>query len=227
MTTPTPSDLGAVSRISSIFMVAGGVLTLIGGATHGDLPEGSGEAALMFLADHPAYALVHFVSIFGAVLWALGLNGWHPTRRKGTARWLARAGGHTALIGAAVLAVQFSLDGAGAQSLASLWLEPEASVAQIERIAEMAPELLVGVALTWVMFLYGLPLMLVGASFLIDQQRLLGWIGMLIGGFALVGGFALAVGADILPDAMVFGGSIIAASIWMIASGIHSFAAVP
>lgn len=73
-------------------MVAGGALALIGGATHGDLPEGSGDAALRFLADHPAYALVHFVSILGAVLWVLGMNGWQATRTKATARWLAPLG---------------------------------------------------------------------------------------------------------------------------------------
>lgn len=203
-------------------MVGGGVLALIGGATHGDLPEGSGDAALRFLADHPAYALVHFVSIFGAVLWVLGLNGWYATRTKASARWLARAGGHASLIGAGVLAVQFSLDGSGAQTLAALWTDSGASDAGLETVAELAPELLVGVALTWVMLLYGLPLILVGVSLLIDKRRVLGWSGLLIGGFAFVGGFTLAIDPDILPDALVFGGSIISASIWVIATGIHT-----
>jgi hypothetical protein len=223
MTEPhLPSELRAVSRLSSIFMVAGGALALIGGATHGDLPDSSGDAALRFLADHPAYALVHFLSIFGAVLWVLGINGWQATRRKATARWLARAGGHTALIGAAVLAVQFSLDGSGAQTLTAMWTESGASETGLETIAELAPGLLVGVALTWVMLLYGLPLILVGTSLLIDQRRVLGWAGLLIGGFAFVGGFALAIGAETLPDAVVFGGSIISGSIWVIATGIHT-----
>lgn len=54
-----------ISGPADRLIVIGATLALVGGATHGDLPEGSGAAALQFVADHPAYALVHFVSILG------------------------------------------------------------------------------------------------------------------------------------------------------------------
>jgi hypothetical protein len=144
---------GHMTRIGPILLILAGAAALIGGATHGDLPEHSGARALQFVADHPAYALVHLISILGAVLWALGLTGWRVDGSTDTSRWLAAAAGRVALIGAAVLAVQFSLDGIGMEALVALWSEPGSSTEVFEAVAEIAPEALIGTALTWVVLL--------------------------------------------------------------------------
>jgi hypothetical protein len=214
-------------RIRSILLIVGGVAGLIGGATHGDLPEDSGAAALQFVTDHPAYALVHLVSILGAVLWALGLAGGPAYPSTHTGDWLARAAGHVALIGAAVLAVQFSLDGIGMEAMAALWSEPDAPKGVFEAIAEIAPEALVGTALTWVVLLYGLTPILAGSSLILATRSTIGWTGLLLGTFSLVGGLALALRVEILPDWVVFAGSTIGVNLWIIALGVLVLRRVP
>ena len=168
-------------RIAPIFLIVGGAAGLIGGATHGDLPQDSGSAAIQFVADHPAYAMVHLISILGAVLWALGLTRWRVHQSTAVSQWLAGAAGHVALIGAAVLAVQFSLDGIGMEALAALWSEPNASKGVLEAIAEIAPEVLVGTARTWVVLLYGLPPILAGSSLILTTHATIGWSGLVLG----------------------------------------------
>jgi hypothetical protein len=210
----------ATMRIGPIFLIVGGAAGLIGGATHGDLPEDSGAAALQFVADHPAYAMVHLISILGAVLWALGLTGWRVNRSMEASQWLARAAGHVALIGAAVLAVQFSLDGIGMEALAALWSEPRASKGVFEAIAQIAPEALVGTALTWVVLLYGLTPILAGSSLILANHSTVGWSGLVIGAFSLVGGLLLALRVEIMPDWLVFAGSTIGGNLWIIALGV-------
>ena len=211
---------GSPVRIRPIFLIVGGAAGLIGGATHGDLPEGSGAAALQFVADHPGYALVHLVSILGAVLWTLGLSGWRA--KLGASQWLAGAAGRVALIGAAVLAVQFSLDGIGMEALAALWSAPGSSRGVFEAIAAIAPEALVGTALVWVMLLYGLTPILAGSSLILEHQVILGWSGLVLGTFSLVGGLSLAIGLGGVPDWLVFAGSTIGVNLWIIALGIDT-----
>jgi hypothetical protein len=73
---------------------------------------------LRFVADRPSYALVHFGSIIGVVLWTVGLRSssalFDDTRARLVAQWASTV----ATIGAGVLAVQFSLDGFGLPAMA-------------------------------------------------------------------------------------------------------------
>jgi|GEM_PF-5665643 len=220
------SEDAVQARASSALLISGGIAALVGGATHGDLPEGSGALALQFVADHPAYALVHFVSIFGGVLWAVGLASCHVLRASVFARWLTRAGGHVALIGAAVLAVQFSLDGVGVEALAARWSTPGADQGMLETVASLAPDVLIGVALTWVMLLYGLAPLLAGWALLVDRHAILGWAGVTLGVFATLGTLSRVLGFTMVPDWLVFAGSVMGGSIWAIALGVYGLIGV-
>lgn len=206
-------DRWRLSSPAARLIVVGAALGLVGGATHGDLPEGSGAAALQFVADHPAYALVHFVSILGAILWATGLAELARTDDY----WAGRAAGRIALVGAAVLAVQFSLDGVGLEAMARHWASPGADTALFERMAEIAPDILVGTAFTWVMILYGLPPVLVGWSLITTGRHVLGWIGIVVGTLSFTGALLLALGASFILDAIVFAGATIGVNLWLIA----------
>lgn len=198
-------------------IVSGAALALVGGATHGDLPEGSGASALQFVADHPAYALVHFVSILGAAGWVAGVT----LRARDQGHWAATGGAVAATIGAAVLAVQFSLDGVGLEALARLWSTSPADRAMVETIAEVAPDVFIGLALTWVMVLYGLAPALLGWALLGQGRRTLGLTGTVLGVFTLAGALALALGAAFIPDAVVFGGATIGANLWLVATTVQ------
>jgi hypothetical protein len=216
-----------VAQVGPVFLIVGGAAGLIGGATHGDLPEDSGAAALQFVADHPAYALVHIVSILGAVLWSIGLAGRCVDRATPTGRWPAAAAGHAALAGAAVMAVQFSIDGIGMTALAALWSEPGASRETFEAIAEIAPAALVGTALTWVVILYGLAPILAGSSLVLTARPVLGWTAVALGAFSVVGGLTLALRVNLLPDWLVFAGATIGVNLWIICLGAAQLRGAP
>jgi hypothetical protein len=208
------------TRIAPLFLIAGGAAGLVAGASHGDLPEGSGSAALQFVDTHPAYALVHLVSILGAVLWAVGLAGWGMDRSSPASRWLAEAAGRVALIGASVMAVQFSLDGTGLEALAALWAEPGGANGVYETTTQIGAEVMVGTALTWVVLLYGLVPLLAGSSLILTARHTLGWTGVVLGAFSLSGGTTLALRVYVLPDWLVFAGATIGVNLWILMLGV-------
>lgn len=135
--------------------------------------------------------------------------------------WAATGGAVAAAIRAAVLAVQFSLDDVGLVALARLGSTAPADQAMVETIAEVAPDVLVGMALTWVMMLYGRAPALLGWSMLRQGRRALGLTGTILGVSALTGALALALGATFILDAVVFGGATIGVNLWLIATTIQ------
>lgn len=110
--TAHPREMRSTLHTTSALII-GGARSRWRWAVHRDLPEGSGEAALRFVADHPSYALIHFGSIIGAVLWTMGLRRYPAVLDDVRARLVAQWASTVATIGAGVLAVQFSLDGYG------------------------------------------------------------------------------------------------------------------
>ncbi|MEU8245138.1 hypothetical protein [Nonomuraea sp. NPDC048916] len=125
------------------------------------------------------------------------------------------------------MAVQFSLDGIGMEALAALWSEPGSTKDVFEAIAEIAPEALIGTALTWVALLYGITPILAGSSLVLAGRAPLGWSGLLLGVFSLAGGLLLALRVEIVPDWLVFAGSIIGVNLWIVILGVYLLRTVP
>jgi hypothetical protein len=163
---------------------------------------------------------VHVVSILGALSWAIGLTGWRPGNSTATGTWLASAAGRVALVGVAVLAVQFSLDGIGMEALVALWSRPDSPTGVFEAIAAIAPEALVGTALIWLVLLYGLTPILAGSSIVLGRRPILGWTGIALGSYSAGGGLILALGIGVVPDWLVFAGATIGVNLWVVALGV-------
>lgn len=205
-------------RMTTSLVFAGAALNLAMGAAHGDLPENSGEAALAFVVAHPAYALIHFGSVVGATLWALGLGGYPRLLNDPRARVVGGWAANAALIGAAVLAVQFSLDGFGLPAMANRFVAADpATRAALGDIAMMSADVMIGLALLWVILLYGLTIVLVATSALLErrQPRLLSWSGVIIGVWTGTGALAVALGAEVIPDWLAFVSAIVGGNLWL------------
>ena len=189
------------------------------GAAHGDLPEGSGEAALRFVAGRRIYAAVHFGSIVGAVLWVLGLRGYpqllHDARPRLVAQWASAA----ATVGAGVLAVQFSLDGFGLPAIAGHFTAADPVVREtLAQAVEITTDALIGLALMWVILLYGVAIVLLAASSLLDpsQDRWVGAVGMVVGAWTGAAALAAALGVAVIPDWLAFVSGIVGGNLWLI-----------
>ena len=76
-------------RIGAVCVIIGSVAVVAFRTAHGDLPTGTGEDTLVYVASHPIYPLVHLGDWLGVLLWAGGLS-----------RSQARL--HTALLGQSV-----------------------------------------------------------------------------------------------------------------------------
>ena len=199
-----------------MLVATGATLVLAAGAAHGDLPERSGEAALRFVASHDAYALVHVVSILGGMLWAVGLRGYPRLLDDPRARVVARWASGSALVGASVLAVQFSLDGFGLPAVADRFAGADpVTQAMLGDVTEITADALVGLALLWVIVLYGVTICLLAAADLLASNGA-PWIavaGLAVGAWTAGG----ALGGTVVPDWLAFVSAIVAGDIWLIA----------
>ncbi len=210
----------ATAGMTTILVAIGATLVLAAGAAHGDLPERSGEAALRFVASHDAYALVHVVSILGGVLWAVGLRGYPQLLDDPRARVVASWASGSALVGAGVLAVQFSLDGFGLPVMADRFTGADpATQAMLGEVTEIGADALVGLALLWVIVLYGVTICLLAAADLLEPSRAR-WIavaGSAVGAWIAGAALSVALGGTVVPDWLAFVSAIVGGDIWLIA----------
>lgn len=217
-----PSELRGTARATSALIIGGAALALVMGAAHGDLPEGSGEAALRFVADHRAYGLVHFGSIIGAVVWVLGLRGYPPLLDDMWARLVAQWASTVATVGAGVLAVQFSLDGFGLPAIAVRFNAADAATQEtLADVAEITADATVGLALMWVIVLYGLAIALLAGSTLLDPSgnRWVGATGLAMGTWTGAASLTVALGVSLIPDWLAFVSGVVGGNLWLIAWG--------
>lgn len=210
-------------KVGAVAIGLGGVAVLGFGAAHGVLPEGSGQAVLRYVADHPHYAGVHLGSILGVVLWTAGAAMVPSAVTCPRASSFARLGSTVTIIGACVFVVQFAVDGFGHHVLATSWAnaspDEQGSVA---RVVELLEVLQLGPAFAWTALLWGLPLILFGLALAFDERYpdWLAWPGMLWG----AGVFAVAIirflQFTLLPDGLVFAAATLGAALWGLALGI-------
>lgn len=202
-----------------MLVATGATLVLAAGAAHGDLPESSGGAALRFVASHATYALVHVVSILGGVLWAVGLRGYPQLLVDPRARVVASWASGSALVGASVLAVQFSLDGFGLPALADRYAGAvPATQAMLGDVAEITADALVGLALLWVILLYGVTICLLAAADLLASSgaRWIAVAGLAVGAWTAGAALSVALGGTVVPDWLAFVSAIVAGDVWLI-----------
>jgi hypothetical protein len=204
--------------------VAAGALAVLGfRLAHGDAPAYDAEAQLRYVADHWGYAVVHLGTVLGVLVWAAGVVALVGTLTDPSARLLGRVGAAAVLVGAAVFAVDFTVDGVAGQDLARAWAAaPPLVQAELVLAARTALTMLRGTSLVAIVVLWGLPLMLLGRALALEgYPAWLGWSGAVIGALTLLGATALLLQPELFPGVLVYGllASVVV-QLWSVGLGV-------
>lgn len=184
-------------KVSGACAVVGGAGFLAVGVAHGDLPDEDVAAALRYVADHSHWYATHLVGIVCVLLWVGAFVGLaHSLRGTAAFAWgrLATVGMG---IGAAIFAVDYTIDGYAFKRLADQW----ASVSGVEaerklQVADAVFAVLYGTVTASATWTLGLPFLLIGLAVASagGYPRWLGWIVAITGGGSVVGGVVTYLG---------------------------------
>jgi hypothetical protein len=194
-------------RFGAICLIVGSLVVAGFRLAHGDIPAADPEAALRFIAAHPAYAGIHLGTILGVLVWVGGVIAIWSTLASPLGRLLGRLGGASVLVGAAIFIVDFTIDGVAGQDLAMAWAAATpAAQADLVRAAHTALTMLRGPSLVAIVLLWGLPLLLFGSAVLLEgYPAWLGWSGLAVGAVTILAALMLLLQPDVFPGVLVYG----------------------
>ncbi|MDP9366431.1 MAG: DUF4386 family protein [Chloroflexota bacterium] len=218
----SPKREPALLRIGAACAILGTVANVVTSAAHGDLPNSSTQAGLGFVAARDSWSLVHLGTIVGVLLWVGALVALAGSVDHEPGRSLARLATASAVVGAAVHVVFFSIDGVALKGAADAWAAaPPSERAGPLQTAEAVLLLQRSQFHSAIAFFLGLPFVLFGLAVVFDRTypAWIGWIGVVAGAGALVTGTTRFVGLDLVPDELLFGGFGLPLGLWMIATG--------
>jgi hypothetical protein len=210
-------------RIGAVCLVVGSVLVLIFRTLHGDLPADKGGAAsLSYVASYPIYRAMHLGDVLGFLIFAGGLFMLSDSLAHRVARAVGRLGAVSVLVGAAIHATEFSIDGYALTTLAQAWAAAGPSQRpNLEMSADVALALLGGPATLSLAVVWGSTLILYGLAVKQEGYSLwLGWTGMILGIVIFIMAITQFLIPNIYPGALLFGGGAYAAHLWSICLGI-------
>jgi len=211
-------------RISALCVIVGSAAVFAFRAAHGDPPGDMPEEALRVIASYPNYAGVHLGAILGVVIWVIGLRGLSGTLTGRVAYALGWLGAASALMGAAIFIVDFSIDGAGGQALADRWAATvsPSERADLVRAADTVLTALRGTSLVAIAILWGLPLVLFGLAVAWEDYypHWLGWTGMVVGAATFAAAIAQYLQPDIIQGVLIYGLLVSIVQLWSIGLGV-------
>lgn len=88
----------------------------------------------------------------------------------------------------------------------------------LAEVAEVTADAMVGLALMWVIMLYGLAVSLLAAATLLDASvhRWLGFAGLAVGVWTGAASLTVALGGSLIPDWLAFVSGIVGGNLWLI-----------
>jgi hypothetical protein len=213
------------SRIAAGCLIGGSICVLVVRVSHGDLPTDTGEEALRFVAERPLYPLVHFADWLGVLVWTAGLVAFSASLTSRTAWALGRLGAASALVGAAVHIIEFSVDGYALPTLANTWAGASAADrASLEYAARLALVVIGGPSVSALLILWGTTLTLFGFAARSDgYDNTLGWNGVVIGVTMFVLASIQYLKPNVIPGVILYGGGTIASQLWTMVLGFASW----
>jgi hypothetical protein len=218
-------------RLSSVLLLIGAALLLVGNTAHPIDPAPSATSRLA-LAAGGSWIMIHLIVAVGvlAVVGALVVLPWAIAHPVGAA--YARLGAAAAIIGGGALAIVFgALDGYGQHALAASW--QTAGGAEREALETVALALEVidsGMSAIGILALFGCAMALLGAAVLTSRivARWIGWAAVVIGLFGTVTGLLFAAqGPTPLVINMLFRPVAMAATVFFVALAVALRRAAP
>ncbi len=208
-------------RLGGVCAVVGGLGFLAVGGVHGDLPDDSVEAALRYAADRPQWYAIHLAGIVCVLLWVAAFAGIAQSLRTGISWVLGRLATLSMTIGAAVFALDYTIDGYAFKRVADVWVKASGQEADTQlRIAEPMFAVLYGTVTASTTWTLGLPFLLLGLAVATGTAypRWLGWVVAATGGGSMLGGMATFLGWD--TGFVVALGLHALSSAWLGATGV-------
>jgi hypothetical protein len=210
-------------RVGAICLIVGSLVVAGFRLAHGDIPAADPEAALRFIAAHPAYAGIHLGTILGVLVWVGGVIAIWGTLASPLGRLLGRLGGASVLVGAAIFIVDFTIDGVAGQDLATAWAGASATQqADLVLADHVAATMLRGTSLTSIAILWGVPLLLFGLAVMSEgYPAWIGWSGVTVGAVTILAALSLLLQPDLFPGVVVYGllASVLV-QLWSVALGV-------
>jgi hypothetical protein len=210
-------------RFGAICLIVGSLVVAGFRLAHGDIPAADPEAALRFIAAHPAYAGIHLGTILGVLVWVGGVIAIWSTLASPLGRLLGRLGGASVLVGAAIFIVDFSIDGVAGQDLATAWTGASPTQqADLVLADHVAATMLRGTSLTSIVILWGVPLLLFALAVMSEgYPAWIGWSGVAVGAVTILAALALLLQPDLFPGVVVYGllASVLV-QLWSVALGV-------
>jgi hypothetical protein len=210
-------------KIGGTCALVGAVVFVIVRLLHGDTPGADAAASLTVVATRPIYAGVHIAAVFAALLILAGLISLAGTFTHPIAWALGRFGVASSLVGLAIFGVESTSEGLAIPELAAASAQASSDQqAELVRAAHAVLTVTHGPSLVAVALLFGVTLILFGASLTYDiYPSWLGWIGIMIGVATLIAATGEYLEPDLMPGFLIYGllASVLA-QVWILALAV-------
>ena len=212
-------------RISGALLISGAVIGTIGNALHPHSASPDPAATVQAIAQNGAWVAIHLAIIVAILLIIGGLVGLAEEFRASSAEPLARLGLAAALIGGAVVTVNFALDGFGRKAQAVAVADaPASEAATALRIAITANDAQQGLWSMAMLVFFGVTFACFGGA-IIASRRFPGWFGWIAlvgaGGSAIAALLQIAANGEVQAAETIFLASSILLILWTLAVGVR------
>lgn len=216
------SEAHASLKVGGGLAMVGGLGYLVVLLIHGDLPDQTTEAALEHIAGRSEWALLTLSLMAFVLCWVGAFRLLAGSLSTPISRVLGRLAAGFIVIGAALVLVEYSVLGYGVKSIANLWATATGTQPETPLLVGQA---LLGVSgglfLSFVMWLIGLPFLLMGLAIAFDAgyPSWLGWVAITAGAGALFTGATRFLSVEIVPFPVLYGAFVIPLTLWLAVVG--------
>lgn len=210
-------------KLGGTLAVVGGLGYLVTLLLHGDLPDQTTEIALEHIAGRPEWRALKLALIASALCWIGAFTALVRSLPRGLSTLLGRWAVSVAIVGVAIVVVEYAIIGHALKDVADAWRAAPAGDAEAHlRMADVMLAITGGLFHSFVAWMLGLPYVLLGAAVVLGRgyPRWLGWVAVVAGSGALVAGTTRFLGIGLVPYPLLYGGFVIPLSIWLAAMGV-------
>ena len=189
---------------------------------HGDLPDQTTEIALEHIAGRPEWRVLKLALIASVLCWIGAFTALVQSLPQGLSILLGRWAVSIAIVGVAIVVVEYAIIGHALKDVADAWLVASGTDTEVNlRMAEVMLAITGGLFHSFVAWMLGLPYVLLGAAIVLGSgyPRWLGWVAVVAGTGALLAGTTRFLGIGLVPYPLLYGGFVIPLSIWLAALG--------
>jgi type IV secretory pathway TrbD component len=216
-------------RLGGALAVVGGLGYGVGLLLHGDLPDETAELALTHIAARGEWRALKLGLLASLTCWVGAFVALARSMPEGVSGLLARWAVASAIVGLSLVAVEYAIIGHALKDVALAWqagVNPEDNL----RMGTVMLAVSGGLFHSVVIWMLGLPYLLLGAAIAVARgpyPRWLGWLAGAAGAGALVSGATRFLGLALVPYPLLYGGFVLPLSLWLAGVGVLMWLRAP